>query len=53
MTLPAPTPATWTYAESFVEEDDVLAAARERAEEVGAVAIGSGGGRGPALPGRR
>jgi predicted O-methyltransferase YrrM len=44
MTLPAPAPATWTYAESFVEEDDVLAAARERAEEVGAVAIGSGAG---------
>jgi predicted O-methyltransferase YrrM len=44
MTLPAPTPATWTYAESFVEEDDILAAARARAEEVGAVAIGSGGG---------
>jgi predicted O-methyltransferase YrrM len=44
MTLPAPSPATWTYAETFVEEDDVLAAARARAEEVGAVAIGSGAG---------
>ena len=44
MTLPAPKPATWSYAEAFVEEDDVLAAARARAEEVGAVAIGSGGG---------
>lgn len=44
MSLPAPKPATWTYAETFVEEDDVLAAARARAEEVGAVAIGSGGG---------
>ena len=44
MTLPAPKAATWTYAESFVAEDDLLAAARARAEEVGAVAIGSGGG---------
>jgi predicted O-methyltransferase YrrM len=44
MTLPAPKAATWTYAETFVEEDDVLAAARARAEAVGAVAIGSGGG---------
>ena len=33
-----PKPATWTYAE------DVLAAARARAEEVGVVAIGSVGG---------
>src|SRR3954453_6179829 len=44
MTLPAPKPATWSYAETFVEEDDVLAAARARAEEVGAGATGSGGG---------
>jgi predicted O-methyltransferase YrrM len=44
MTLPAPKPATWSYAETFVEEDEVLAAARARAEEVGAVATRSGGG---------
>src|SRR4249919_177953 len=44
MTLPAPKAATWAYAESFVAEDDVLAAARARADEVGVVAIGSGGG---------
>ena len=37
-------PASWTYAEQFVAEDDVLAAARARAEEVGVSAIGSGGG---------
>lgn len=37
-------PASWTYAETYVAEDDVLAAARARAEEVGVVAIGSGGG---------
>ena len=37
-------PASWSYAESFVAEDDVLAAARSRAEEVGVVPIGSGGG---------
>ena len=44
MTVTPPKSATWSYAEGFVEEDDVLAAARARAEEVGAVAIGSGGG---------
>jgi predicted O-methyltransferase YrrM len=44
MATSPPKPATWTYSESFVPEDDVLAAARSRAEEVGAVAIGSGGG---------
>ena len=37
-------PASWTYAEEFVAEDEILAAARARAEEVGVVAIGSGGG---------
>jgi predicted O-methyltransferase YrrM len=42
--FPAPTAATWTYAETFVPEDDVLAAARARAEEVGVAAIGSGVG---------
>ena len=44
MTVTPPKAASWSYAEGFVEEDDVLAAARARAEEVGAVAIGSGGG---------
>ena len=39
-----PQPATWTYAEDYIREDDLLAAARARAEEVGVVAIGSGGG---------
>jgi len=38
------TPASWTYAEEFVPEDDVLAAARARAEEVGVVPISPGGG---------
>ncbi len=37
-------PASWTYAESFVAEDDVLAAARSRADEVGVVPISPGGG---------
>jgi hypothetical protein len=37
-------PASWSYAEAHVVEDDVLAAARSRAEEVGVVPIGSGGG---------
>ncbi|MDX6374151.1 MAG: hypothetical protein QOD98_3139 [Nocardioidaceae bacterium] len=35
---------SWSYAEAFVPEDDILARARERAQEVGVVAIGSGGG---------
>jgi predicted O-methyltransferase YrrM len=37
-------PASWSYAEAYVEEDEVLAAARARAEEVGVVPIGSGVG---------
>jgi predicted O-methyltransferase YrrM len=37
-------PASWTYAEEFVAEDEVLASARARSEEVGVVPIGSGGG---------
>src|SRR4029453_16262905 len=37
-------PASWSYAEGFVPEDEVLAAARARADEVGVVPIGSGGG---------
>jgi predicted O-methyltransferase YrrM len=36
--------ASWSYAEEFVEEDEVLAAARARATEVGVVPIGSGSG---------
>ncbi|MDO9455667.1 O-methyltransferase [Nocardioides sp.] len=43
-----PTPpiaaTSWTFAETYVAEDHVLAAARERADEVGVTAIGSGGG---------
>ena len=44
--MPQPTalikPASWAYAESFVAEDDILAAARSRAEEVGVAPVGSG-----------
>ncbi|MDH2415014.1 O-methyltransferase [Nocardioides sp. CER19] len=36
--------ASWTYAEEFVSEDEILAAARARAAEVGVVPIGPGGG---------
>ena len=36
--------ASWSYAENLVAEDDALAAARVRAEEVGVAAIGAGGG---------
>ena len=37
-------PTSWSFAETYVAEDDVLLGARARAEEVGAVAIGSGSG---------
>jgi len=37
-------PQSWHYAEAYVAEDEVLAAARARAEEVGVSPIGSGGG---------
>lgn len=43
----APTPinaTSWTFADAYVDEDDVLAAARARAEEVGVVPIGAGTG---------
>src|SRR3982750_3967784 len=44
MATSPPKPATWSYAEAFVPEDDILLAARARAEEVGVVPIGAGGG---------
>ncbi len=44
MALQPINPTSWTYAESYVAEDEVLAGARARAEEVGVVSIGSGGG---------
>jgi len=37
-------PASWAYAEEFVAEDEVLANARARANEVGIAPIGQGGG---------
>jgi predicted O-methyltransferase YrrM len=37
-------PASWSYAEEFVAEDEVLGNARSRAQEVGVAPIGSGGG---------
>lgn len=40
----APREASWTFAESYVNEDAVHAAARARAAEVGCVPIGAGGG---------
>jgi len=39
-----PKPASWTFAEEYVAEDEVLRNARARAQEVGVVPIGSGGG---------
>jgi predicted O-methyltransferase YrrM len=35
---------SWQYAEGYLPEDDVLVHARQRAQEVGAAPIGSGGG---------
>ncbi len=37
-------PASWTFAEEFVAEDDVLTNARKRASQVPAVPLSSGGG---------
>lgn len=37
-------PASWTYADEFVGEDDLLAGARARAEEVGVTPVGPGAG---------
>ncbi|MDQ6686085.1 MAG: O-methyltransferase [Actinomycetota bacterium] len=37
-------PASWTYSEQYVDEDEILANGRTRAKEVGVVPIGSGGG---------
>ncbi len=37
-------PASWTYAENFVAEDDVLRNARARAADLPATPIGPGGG---------
>ncbi|MBZ5740110.1 O-methyltransferase [Nocardioides mangrovi] len=37
-------PGSWSYAEEFVTEDEVLVEARARATEVGVTPIGSGGG---------
>ena len=43
--IPSPIkPASWSYAESFVAEDEILGAARARADEVGVASIGNGGG---------
>ncbi len=43
----APTPinaTSWTFADTYIAEDEVLAAARARAEEVGVTPIGGGTG---------
>lgn len=40
--IKAPTPASWAYAETFVPEDDVLARARARADDLGCSAIAPG-----------
>ena len=44
MATSPPKPATWSYSEAYVPEDEVLQAARARAQEVGVAPIGSGGG---------
>ena len=45
MATSPPKPATWSYSEAYVPEDEVLQAARARAQEVGVAPIGSGGRR--------
>jgi predicted O-methyltransferase YrrM len=42
--ISAPSSASWDFAEQFCVEDEIVAAARERAAEVGAVAVGNGAG---------
>ena len=42
--FPSPTAATWTFAEEYVAEDELLATARTRAEEVGVSPISPGAG---------
>ncbi len=42
--VPGSLEQSWTYAEQFVAEDDVLTHARQRADEVGSVAITAGAG---------
>ncbi|WP_318646817.1 O-methyltransferase [Nocardioides donggukensis] len=37
-------PASWSYAEEFVAEDEIVESARARAREVGVVPVGSGAG---------
>jgi predicted O-methyltransferase YrrM len=37
-------PASWQFSEDYVAEDEIVASARARAEEVGVVPIGPGGG---------
>ena len=44
MATSPPKPATWSYSEAYVPEDEVIQAARARALEVGVAPIGSGGG---------
>lgn len=42
--FPPPASASWSFAEAYVTEDEILAAARARAEEVGVVPISPGTG---------
>ncbi len=39
-----PKPATWAYADGYLSEDEILARARARAEEVGVAPVGAGVG---------
>jgi predicted O-methyltransferase YrrM len=42
--ISAPTPASWAYAETFVDEDDVVARARARGDELGCRGVRPGVG---------
>lgn len=42
--FPPPAAASWTFAEQYVAEDEILSAARARAEEVGVTPISPGSG---------
>jgi predicted O-methyltransferase YrrM len=42
--VPGSLSQSWTYAEQYIPEDEVLLAGRRRAEEVGCVPVGAGAG---------
>ena len=44
VTISAPSPASWAYAENYVPETEIFARARARSDELGCVPVASGAG---------